>query len=171
MYELSVAARLQLLATAIRESSPALSAVAADFQSGNNNVEATVALDLSLEAVEEIAFKFQDFPTAEAGHVDVITLRAPFIKMLLPLHMHQVEFVYESVPLQQLERPIYSNAVDARIDLMGMPENLRCIQMLFRSLNHAKNSFALVGQSQATGCEGRLQSSGGFTFRKRHIAY
>ena len=81
--------------------------------------------------------------------MDVIALRASFIEVLLPLHVHQVEFVHQSVPLQQLERSIDSNAVDARIYLASMPENLRRIQMLLRSLDYAKNGFALMSQTQA----------------------
>jgi len=127
----------------------ALSAVPSDFQTGNNDVESTVTLDLPLEAVEEIAFKFQYLSAPKACHMDVIALRASFIEVLLPLHVHQVEFVHQSVPLQQLERSIDSNAVDARIYLASMPENLRRIQMLLRSLDYAKNGFALMSQTQA----------------------
>ena len=74
--------------------SATLRAIAADLKPGHDNVEAAVALDLTLEAIEEVAFKFQDLSTAETCHVDVVALGASFIEVLLPLHMHQVEFVH-----------------------------------------------------------------------------
>ena len=34
--------------------------------------------------------------------MDVVALWAPLVKMLLALHVHQIEFINQSVPLEQL---------------------------------------------------------------------
>jgi len=78
----------------------AIPTVTTHFQAADNDVEAAIALDLTLEAVEEIAFKFHDLAATQASHVDVIALRAPLVEVLLALHVHQVEFVDKSMPLQ-----------------------------------------------------------------------
>ena len=75
--------RFRIYATSCNKRKPsrrgkcaALAAVAAHLQAAHDNVEAAVALDLSLEAIEEIAFELRDLPATQAGHVDVIALRA-----------------------------------------------------------------------------------------------
>ena len=40
----------------------ALGAIAANFQAGDDDMKPAIALDLSLEAVEEVAFEFRILP-------------------------------------------------------------------------------------------------------------
>ena len=94
----------------------ALGAVAADFEPGDDNVEAAIPLDLSLQSIKEVAFKFRNLAAAQTRHVDMVPLRAPFIEMFLALHMHQVEFVNQSVPLQQAQSAINRDPVYLGID-------------------------------------------------------
>ena len=70
--------------------SAAVGTVSADFQTAYYDVKAAIALNLSLEPVEQIAFEFCDFPAAQAGHVDVVALRTALIKMLFALHVHEI---------------------------------------------------------------------------------
>ncbi len=93
----------------------ALRAVAADFQPADNYVEAAFALDLPFEPIEEVAFELRNFSAAQAGHVDVIAMRATFVEMLLALHVHEIEFIDQSVALEQFERAIDRDPIDARI--------------------------------------------------------
>jgi hypothetical protein len=51
-------------------------------------MKTAVALDLSFESVEKVTFELGDFATAQACHMDVITLGPPFVEVLLPLHVH-----------------------------------------------------------------------------------
>ena len=96
--------------------SAAGAAVAADFQAGNNDVEAAIALDLSFEAIEEITFEFGDFSAAQAGHVDMVPLGATFVIMLLALQVHEVEFVNQAVAFQEIQRAVDGHAIDLRIE-------------------------------------------------------
>src|SRR5215467_11836743 len=86
-----VSGLLQPDATSAR--SAAGRAVAADFKAAHDDVKLAVALDLALEAVEQIAFEFRDLAAAQAGHVDVITLRPALVIVLLALHVRQIKFV------------------------------------------------------------------------------
>jgi hypothetical protein len=127
----------------------AIPTVTTHFQAADNDVEAAVALDLSFEAVEEIAFKFHDLATTKARHVDVIALRAPLVEMLLALHVHEIEFVNQSVALQQLQGAVNRNSIDLGIKLPGMAQNLCGIKMLLGVFDHAKNCAALPSQAKA----------------------
>src|SRR5437762_85529 len=92
---------------------PALRAISTDFQPADNDVKAAFALDLPFQPVEEVAFELRNSSAAQAGHVDVIAMRAAFVEMLLALHVHEVEFVYQSVALEQFERAINRDPIDA----------------------------------------------------------
>ena len=71
----------------------ALCAIAPDFQSAHEDVKLALALDLAFESFEQIAFKFRNFATAQTRHMNVIALRPALIKVLLALHVHEVELV------------------------------------------------------------------------------
>ena len=78
----------------------AVRTVSANFQATHDDVKPAIALDLSFQAIEQLAFEFHDFSAAQARHVDVVALWAALIKMLLALHVHQVEFVDQAIALQ-----------------------------------------------------------------------
>ncbi len=82
--------------------SSASGTVAAALQTRDHNVEAAIALDLSLEPIEQVALELGDLPAAEACHVDVIALRPPLIKVLLALHVHQIKLVNKSMALEKI---------------------------------------------------------------------
>jgi len=134
----------------------AIAAIAAHFETAYDDMEAAFALNLSLEAVEEIAFEFRNFPAAEAGHVNVVALRSPLIKVLLALHVHQVELVNQSVTLKKFERAVNRDLVDPWIKMASVAQNLRCVQMLFSGLHHTQNGPALVGQAKTARSQRRL---------------
>jgi hypothetical protein len=62
-------------------------------------VKLALALDLTFEAVEQVAFKLCNLSAAQACHVNVIALWSPLVEMLFTLHVHQVELVNQSVSL------------------------------------------------------------------------
>jgi hypothetical protein len=154
-----------------RVAAAALGTVTADFQARYDDVKTAVALDLPLQSVEEVTLKLKDLPTAQAGHVNVVALRTPLVKVFLALHVHQVEFIDQAVALQKLERPVNGNAVYAGINLASVAEDLRSVEVLLGSFNHPKNGLALVREAQSPRGQGRLQSSGSFSFGKRHEVY
>ena len=149
--------------------SATLAAVPADFQAGHNNVETAITLDLPFESVEEIAFEFRDFSATQACHVHVIALGPSLVVMLLSLQMHQVKFVDQAVPFQEIQGPIYGDTIDLRIDLPRFAQNLTGVQMLLCGFNDAENRAPLAGHPQAASHELCLQAAGNFSLRKRHI--
>src|SRR5713226_5561622 len=58
------------------EQATAARAVTAHFQAGNDNVKLALALDLAFQPVKQITLKFHDLAATQAGHVDMIALRA-----------------------------------------------------------------------------------------------
>ena len=77
----------------------ALSTIAANFEPGHDDVEPAIPLNLSLQSVEQVTFDFSDLAATEARHVNVIALGTPLIVVFLALHVHQIEFVNQTVPL------------------------------------------------------------------------
>ena len=128
-------------------------------------MEAAVALDLSLKPVEEIAFEFRDLAAAQAGHMDVVTLRTALVVMLLSLHVHEIEFIDQAMSLEQSEGAIDGDAVDVGIKAAGVAQDLAGVEMLFSGFDHAENGATLVGHAQAAGHQFGLQASRGFGLR------
>ena len=86
----------------------------------------------------------------------MVPLWAALIEMFLALHVHQVEFVNQSMPLQKSERAIDRDAVDLRVKPAGVPQQLTGIQMLFGRFHHAEDGSALTGHAQTARHQFRL---------------
>jgi hypothetical protein len=119
-------------------------------------VEAAFALDLSLEAVEEIALKLRDFATAETGHVDMVALWTTLVEVLLSLHMHQVKLINQAMSFQKAQRAIDGHPINLRIYFPSFAKYLAGIEVLLRGLDHAKDGTALMSHTQAAGHQFRL---------------
>jgi hypothetical protein len=154
--------QLQRLGVSGGWSGAALGAVTADFEAGDDYVEAAVALDLSLQSVEEITLEFRDLAAAQAGHVDVVTLRAALVKMFFSLHVHEIEFIDQAVPLEQTEGAVDGDAVDVGIEAAGVAQDLAGVEVLFGGFDHAQDGAALMRHAEAAGHQFGLQASGGF---------
>src|SRR5438445_13300384 len=120
-----------------RRHASAMGAVAADFHSSYNDVELALALDLAFKPIEQIALELHYFSAAQARHVQVVALWSALVIMLLPFEMHQVQFVYQTMALEQGQRPVHRHAIDMRIDLPRLAQDLASIHMLFCSFDHA----------------------------------
>jgi hypothetical protein len=127
----------------------ALRAISADFQTTDHNVEQAIALDLAFEAVEEIALEFHDLSAAQTGHMDVIALGTAFVKMLFPLHVHEIEFINQSMAFEKPESAIDGDTVNARIEFARVAKNLCSIEVLLSSFHDAQYGPSLVRQSNA----------------------
>jgi hypothetical protein len=94
----------------------AVGAVTADFKAGDDDVETAVPLNLPLQSVEQVAFKFSNFAAPQACHVNVISLGAALVVVFFTLHVHQVQLINQTVTLQQAESAIHRNPVNLRIE-------------------------------------------------------
>ena len=128
-------------------------------------MEAAFALDLALQAIKEVALELGDLAATQARHVDMVALRAPFIEVLLALHVHQVEFINQTVAFEQSERAIDGDSVNARIEAAGLTKNLSSIKVLLGGLHDAENRASLVCHAQTTGHQFGLKASGSFGLR------
>ena len=101
--------------------------------------------------------------------MDVITLGAPFVEVLLALHMHQIKFIDETMPFEEVKGAIDRNPINARVELSRLTKNLRRIQMLLCSFDDAQNCSALMRQPNAARGECGLQSSRSLGLRQGHV--
>jgi hypothetical protein len=143
-------------------------AVSADFEAGDNDVEAAIALDLSFKAVEQIAFEFEDLAAAETRHVDVISLRATFVVVFFTLQMHEIELVDQTLALEQVEGAVDGDTIDLGIELSGTAKDSGGVEVLLGGFDDAEDHFALAGHAKAAGHELGLEATGLLGLRKRH---
>lgn len=113
-------------------------------------MELALALNLSLEAIEESAFEFHDASTAEAGHVDVIALRSAFIKMLFTLHVHEIELVDEAVTLEEIQSPVHGDAIYVWVETPRVAQDLAGVEMLLGGFDDAEDLAALACETNST---------------------
>jgi hypothetical protein len=131
-------------------------------------MKTAVTLDLTFEPVKKVALELGDLSTAQAGHVNVITLGPSFVEVLLALHVHEIKFVHQAMAFQKLQRPVNGDSVDASVQAARLAKDLTCVQMLFRRFHHSQDGAALSSQSDAARGECCLQSPGSFGFGKWH---
>ena len=140
-------------------------AVAANFKAGDDDVELAIALDLALQAVKKVALEFHDLPAPKAGHVNMVALRTPLVKMFFPFHVHEIQFINEAVAFEKIERAVHGDPIDLRIELAGATENLASVQVLFSSFDDAENGAPLPRHAQAPRHQFGLQASWSFGLR------
>jgi len=95
--------------------------------------------------------------------MQVIASGHAFVVMPFTTHMHQVEFVYQAIPFQQRESPVYGNAVDGRLNSLRPSQNLSSIEMMIGSLDYPQDCPALLCKPNAFRCKLGLQPARGLT--------
>jgi hypothetical protein len=140
-------------------------AVSANLQPRHDDAEAAIFLDLAFQILENIAHEFHDLATAQASHVDVIAIQLALIIMPLSVDMHQIEFVNQSVALEQFQRAVDRAAVDAGVQFLRLAQKLSRIQMFGGRLHHAQNGSALLGHADSALGEVRLKAARNFCLR------
>src|SRR5262249_29969542 len=100
--------------------------------------------------------------------MDVITLRAAFIEVLLSLHVHEIKFVNKAMSLEQIQRAIHGDTIYAGIESPRVAKNLDGVEMLLGGFHDAENSAPLMRHAQTARHQFGLQASGNFSLRKRH---
>lgn len=142
----------------------ALGAIAAHFQARDQNVETAIALNLAFEPIKQGTLKLRDPAATKARHVNVVTLGTALVKVLLAFEVHEIQFVYQTMALQQVERPVNRYPVDVGVDFASPPQYLRGIQMLLCNFDDSQDCPPLASHAQAAGREFSLQATGSFGF-------
>src|SRR6201995_2191520 len=96
-----------------------------------------------------MTLKFNHLSTAQAGHVQMVASGTALIEMALPLDMHQVQLVNQTLPFQQSQCAIHGDPVNFGINLARLAQDLAGIEMLFCSLHNAEDGAALAGEANA----------------------
>ena len=109
-----------------------------------------VARDLIFQLVIEMAFKFADLAAAEAGYMDVIARAVSFVVVAVAAEMEKVEFVNETVFLQEIDGAVYGDQMDFRADFLRPLQDLIDIEMLLGVVHNLENYATLAGESNAT---------------------
>jgi hypothetical protein len=79
--------------------------------------------------------------------------------------MHQVEFVNQTLPLEQPQGSINRAPIHAGVQLLGLAQKLGCIQVFAGSFHHTQNGTPLLSHADSTLGEMGLQSARYFGLR------
>jgi hypothetical protein len=101
--------------------------------------------------------------------MNVIALGTTLIKVLLPLHVHEIKLVDQAVAFQKVECAVYRDAVNVMVELAGLPQYLAGVKMLLSGFHYAEDDSALPSHAQSPRHEFRLQASGSFRLREGHM--
>lgn len=146
----------------------AVGAVTADLHPGDGDVELALALDLSLEAFEQVALKLHDLAATQAGHVEMITLRTALVEVTVAFQVQQVQFVDQAVALKEADGAVDRDPVDGGVDAVGTTQDLGGVEVLLGGFDNAKDDPALACHSQAAGGQFRLQPARSLGGRHGH---
>lgn len=124
----------------------AIAAQAADFGSGDADLDVAVARNLLHQIFVKLAFEFADFPAADAGDVNVVARAVAFVIVPVAAKVQQVELVNQPMSLQQVDRAVDRHRRDVRIDLVRTPEDFGRVEMAPRRLHHLQDHAALARQ-------------------------
>jgi hypothetical protein len=122
----------------------AVGADSAHFRAADGDFDASVARDLFLQLLVQLAFHLADFATTHAGNVDMIARAVAFVEMAVAAQVEQIELVDQAVALQQVNRAIDRHASDFRIDFLGAIEDFTGVKMAARGFHHLKQNAALA---------------------------
>jgi hypothetical protein len=117
---------------------------------------------LLLELFIEARLKFAHFTAAKTGHVDVVSGTVSFVVVAVAAEVQEVEFVDETLTLEEIDGAVHGDHVDFGIDLLGAFQDLVDVEVLFGGVHDLKDDAALAGQADAALAEGVLQVAGGF---------
>jgi hypothetical protein len=131
----------------------AISAIAADFNARDHNVEFATLSDLVLELLKQYALELRYLPAPQTGHVEMVTANTALIEMALAFHVHEVEFVHHTLSLEQSKCAIDSDPINPRIDLLRFAQDLWGIEMSIGSFNDADDNTTLAGDSDSARCK------------------
>lgn len=124
-------------------------AVAADFGAADLNADAAFAFDLLLQLFVEAAFEFADFAAAQAGDVDMVAGAVAFVIVAVAAEMEQVEFVDQTVALEEIDGAVNGDAMDAGIDFVSAFEDFIGIEMALGGIHDLDDDAALAGETHA----------------------
>ena len=125
----------------------AVVADAADFGAGDGDLDVAVAGDLLLELFVEAGFEFANFAAAETGDVDVVAGAVGFVVVAIATEMEKVEFVDETLALEEIDGAVDGDEMDVVIDLAGTFEDLIDVEMLLGAVHDLEDDAALTCES------------------------
>ena len=100
--------------------------------------------------------------------MEMFTRRLAFVEMFLALQVHQVQFVDQSVSLQQTKRAVNRDSIDGGILALRFAQDLTGVEMAVGRLHDVQDGAALARDADAAAGEFRNQVSRSFSVRQRH---
>ena len=84
-----------------------------------------------------------------------------FVIVAVAAKMEQIEFVYETFALEEIDGAVNGDEMNFGIDFLGGIEDLVNVEMLLGRVHDLKDDPALAGETNAALAESGLQLAGG----------
>ncbi len=81
--------------------------------------------------------------------MDVIARAVAFVEMLIAAQVQQIELIDQAVALEQIERAVDGDAMDARIEFLRAIEDGAGIEVALGVVHHLEHDFSLARQAHA----------------------
>ena len=108
----------------------AVRAVAAHLGPRNHNFESEVPLYLLAHALQRLSEELLNTAASQTDDMRVLLLQASLIVVLVAFVVHEIQLIHQAALLQQLERPVYGNAVELGVLLLGELKQPLGVEML-----------------------------------------
>jgi len=127
----------------------AILAEATDFRAGDRDFDVEIVGDLRLQILVKLRFKLADFSAANTGDVDVIARAVALVIVAMAAQMQEIEFIDQTVVLQQVHRAIHRDTRDIGIDPLRAFENLFRVHVARRAFEHFDEHHPLTRKTNA----------------------
>ena len=114
----------------------AVRAEAAYFSTRNRDFDAAIMGDLAFQFLVQLAFELANLSTSHASDVNMIARAVALVKVAVASQVKKVEFVYQSLAFQQIERSVDGDTRNSRIDLLSAFEDFIRVEMPPGSFHH-----------------------------------
>ena len=118
----------------------ARAAKSSNLQAHNLNLKIVRFGDIPFQALEGGTDILLNFPTFEAGQVQMVLLRLNLVIVLLTIEVHKIQLVDQAQALQQIDSPINRSPVNVRVAPAGQFEEACSVEMLLSTLNRLDQS-------------------------------
>jgi hypothetical protein len=122
-----------------------------NLQAHDLNLKVVRCGDFLLQALEGGTGKFLDLSTLKTSQMQMVVLGSNLVIMFLAVQMHEIQFIDQAQPLQQLDGPVDRRPVDVGIAPARLIEKARRVQMLLGVLDGFDKSAPLRSQAYSFG--------------------
>jgi hypothetical protein len=131
------------------------------FRAGDSDLDIAIGGDLLFELFVQPRFKLADFATAKARDVNVVSRAMRFVIVAITAQVKKIEFVNETLALQEIDGAVDSDEMNFGIDFLGALKDLVHVKMLLGGIHYLEDNPPLPGKPNTALAESVLKMTRG----------